>query len=166
VLCPRALGNLPALRRGLGAEIEVEERRQAIHELKIYREWVRNSVFSTESDPDSDSSAIIVLPMLRTATKPDYRDVLSGPFESRLGVDEITFGSWLGIPELVLPSKYRTSTLQMSLLRLLVDQIPYHSRITDRTERLPVSVSILGAKGNVDQRASSLRILTRESCRQ
>lgn len=51
----------------------------------------------------SENSAIAVLPVL--STKPDYRDVLSGPFQPRHGVDELTFVSWLGVPELVLPSK-------------------------------------------------------------
>ena len=89
--------------RALGEGISAEDRKQAMHELEIYREWIRKYVFPTDSD--SDSSAVIVLPVL--STKPDYRDVLSGPFQARLGVDEITFGSWLGVPELVLPSKQK-----------------------------------------------------------
>jgi hypothetical protein len=69
--------------------------------LKTYREWITGSLLS--NDAESDLSGIVVLPVL--STKPDYRDVLSGPFQARLGVDTITFGSWLGIPELVLPGK-------------------------------------------------------------
>lgn len=87
--------------RGLGAGISAAERTEAMHELEIFRNWVEKHVFPTNLN--SDSPAILVLPVL--STEPDYRDVLSGPFQARFGVDEISFGSWLGVPELVLPSE-------------------------------------------------------------
>jgi len=115
--------------------------------LKTYREWITGTLLS--NDPESDLSGIVVLPVL--STRPDYRDVLSGPFQARLGVDTITFGSWLGIPELVLPGKARRKNSRALPLRCTVDKIPYHSKITERTEFLPVSVSLLGPKGKVAQ---------------
>ena len=87
--------------RNLGKGVAAADRTQAATELEIYRDWIDKNIFPT--DVDSENSAIAILPVL--STKPDYRDVLSGPFQARLGVDEITFGSWLGVPELVLPSK-------------------------------------------------------------
>lgn len=113
--------------------------------MRTYREWITGSLLS--NDPKSDLSGIVVLPVL--STKPDYRDVLSGPFQARLGVDTITFGSWLGAPELVLPGKPGRKKLRALSLRFTVGKFPYHSKITDRTEFLPVSVSILGPKGKV-----------------
>ena len=99
-ICLRGLSSvLLNASRKLGADISAQERSQAAHELEVYRDWIASSVFPTTLD--AKSSAIIVLPV--GSTEPDYRDVLSGPFQARLGVDEITFGSWLGVPELVLP---------------------------------------------------------------
>jgi hypothetical protein len=85
--------------RALGAAITTAEREHARTELDVYRKWFADHII--REDPDTVSSAIMVLPV--GSTKPDYRDVLSGPFQARLGVDELTMGSWLGIPELVLP---------------------------------------------------------------
>lgn len=95
-LLPRLISS-----RGLVEEISATEREQAAIELEVCREWVNEHVFPTKVD--SKDSAIAILRV--HSTNPDDRDVLSGPFQARLGVEELTFGSWLGFPELILPSE-------------------------------------------------------------
>ncbi|PVH72818.1 amidase signature enzyme [Cadophora sp. DSE1049] len=114
----------------LGAKITTEERNKSLRELQIYREWMTKHFLPPDPEDSGVGSTIIIIP--QGSTVPDYRDEMTEGMNARFGPDPNSWGAWLGIPQLVLP----------------VDNCPYLSRITGRTESLPTSVSLLGTKGS------------------
>lgn len=115
----------------LGAEITPEQRTKALFELKIYRDWMTKHFLAPDaSGSGGGGSTIIVIP--QGSTVPDYRDEMTEGMKPRVGPDPNSWGAWLGIPQLVLP----------------VDNCPYESRLSGRTEFLPACVALLGAKGS------------------
>lgn len=98
-------------------------------------------------------------------SKPMYRDTYIAP-SARYGIDPLSFGAFLRLPQLVLPSKLKCpppprrmlervkETLNQNLYAdanemapIIVGQLPYQSRISGNQENLPIAGSIAGAPG-------------------
>lgn len=86
--------------RDLGKPITKSEVDQSLGELKVFQNWFAANVLHT--DDKSGSSAVLVLPV--GPSKPTYRDIYLPP-SARTGIDALSFGAFLRLPQLVLPSK-------------------------------------------------------------
>ncbi|KAI1122276.1 amidase signature domain-containing protein [Nemania abortiva] len=111
----------------LGAEVTKAEREQGLRELQVFRNWVADNVL--RGDERCGSNAILVLPV--GPGQPVYRDIYIPP-KAREGIDALTLGAFLRIPQVVLP----------------IGQSKYKSRISGREESLPIAGSIAGAPGS------------------
>ncbi|KAI1151518.1 amidase signature enzyme [Nemania diffusa] len=111
----------------LGAEVTKSEREQGLRELKVFRNWVANNVL--QGDERCGSNAILVLPV--GPGQPIYRDIYIPP-KTREGIDALSLGAFLGIPQIVLP----------------IGQSKYKSRVSGQEENLPIAGSIAGAPGS------------------
>ncbi|GAP85663.2 putative amidase 1 [Rosellinia necatrix] len=87
-------------KRDLGAKVTKTEREQSLGELKVFRNWFADNVFRV--DKKYGSNAILVLPI--GPGQPVYRDIYIPP-KAREGIDALSLGSFLRIPQIVLPSK-------------------------------------------------------------
>ncbi|CZR58635.1 uncharacterized protein PAC_08527 [Phialocephala subalpina] len=114
---------------GRGENFPLSGKEQSVKEMEIFKSWFKNNVL--QEDEETGSTAIVVLPC--AMTKSMYRDVV--PAESH------DISEWLasmdlatvtGMPQVVLP----------------VAQTAYLSKVTERTEYLPCTVSIAGASGS------------------
>ena len=132
--------------RDQGSKITLEEKQQSLHEIETFRQWFTEGILT--HDNDTASTAIMVLPA--GIGEPWYRDV---PFDNQKPT--IAWGSMvpatlLGLPHLVIPSKFSQSFHRVRTYpdAYVVGQIPFTSRNTNRTDYLPVTTSLVAAKGN------------------
>ncbi|KAI2616845.1 amidase signature enzyme [Hypoxylon sp. NC1633] len=112
----------------LGSRVTLEERAQGLSECQVYKKWIEQFVLTMDSERNSD--AVILLPLGNA--KPEYRDVESGPPRVVKSFEPKYFGSILGLPQIVTP----------------IGQLAYVSRITKRSEHIPVIATIAGAQGS------------------
>ncbi|KAH8698244.1 amidase signature domain-containing protein [Phaeosphaeriaceae sp. PMI808] len=111
-----------------GRAITVEEKNASIKSMHVFRQWFRDNII--KSDPETASDAVMLLP--QGSGKPFYRDQpVEVPFHGN-GYQAITMAVLIAGPQVILP----------------IGQVPYHSRITDRTEYLPVAATIAGTRGS------------------
>ncbi|KAJ8133575.1 hypothetical protein O1611_g61 [Lasiodiplodia mahajangana] len=96
-------------------------------ELKVFRNWIVDNVLW--EDEKCGSNAILVLPV--GPGQPIYRDIYIPP-KAREGMDALSLGAFLRIPQIVLP----------------IGQSKYKSRVSGREESLPIAGSIAGAPGS------------------
>lgn len=130
--------------RDLGAEVTKAELEQGLDELKVFRDWFADNVL--RADEKCGSSAILVLPV--GPGQPIYRDIYIPP-KAREGIDALSLGAFLRVPQIVLPSKCIDSgtCTDYVLTPFLVGQSKYESRVSGREECLPIAGSIAGAPG-------------------
>ncbi|RHZ68074.1 hypothetical protein CDV55_107783 [Aspergillus turcosus] len=110
----------------VGKKISQEERDECWRRSELYREWLLNRVFRAH---DEDSLAVMILPI--EAGKPNYRDSEPPPNGLLSGYAALNMSPMTRSPEVTAP----------------VGDIPYHSIVTEREERLPVAVSLIGPPG-------------------
>ncbi|KAK3946260.1 amidase 1 [Diplogelasinospora grovesii] len=111
----------------LGAQVRKDQVASSLKELDVLRNWVANNIL--RSDDYSGSNAVLILPV--GPAQPIYRDIYIPPKE-RVGMDALSLGAFLRIPQLVLP----------------IGQSEYFSRVSGRKECLPIACSIAGAPGS------------------
>ena len=77
---------------------------------------------------NATSFAIILLPVL--STRSEYRDVLSGSSQPRIGVEKMATGAWLVLPELVVPRglERAASILGFFNKRICEYSLPFENR--------------------------------------
>ncbi|KAL8899858.1 MAG: hypothetical protein Q9207_005985 [Kuettlingeria erythrocarpa] len=107
----------------LSATITQTARDIAVGKLEVYRRWVCDTVMGEE-----EHSSIVVLPIENMS--PRYRD------EARTHFDPI------GVPMLFLSPIIRGPEFTVP-----IGQVPFESRVSGRTEHLPVAVSLLASRG-------------------
>ncbi|KAL6849082.1 hypothetical protein ACO1O0_008612 [Amphichorda felina] len=111
--------------RGIGGGVAEEEYKSDLERIQVFQSWFNDNVVPT------DSSTVVIFPS--GFVEPDYRhnkpSKMPDPIE---GVTSAMLAPILGAPELVVPFAH----------------IPYESKVSWRTEYLPVSGSVLGAPGS------------------
>ncbi|KAI1327018.1 amidase signature enzyme [Xylariaceae sp. FL0255] len=105
-----------------GAAVTATQHADATKKLDIYREWLMNTLFPS-------LKRLVVLPVAEVA--PNYRDVVSPSPDEQCVLDELFLAPVLGSPDIVVP----------------IGDIPYKSRVTQKTEYLPVVINVVGAPG-------------------
>jgi len=112
-----------------GRAVPKEDIDGALEAMASFTQWTENQLFGSY---DQDATTLLIFP--QSCGRPDYRDQV--PDRSVLFNDIFSiyaFGYLVGCPDYTIP----------------VGEIPYESRITGRTEHLPVSISLIG-KPNTD----------------
>ncbi|KPM45590.1 hypothetical protein AK830_g921 [Neonectria ditissima] len=104
------------------------EQKDALDRKRIFKDWFLDSILSVKA-PD-ELTAVTLVPI--SDAEPEYRDDYpEGPWMGGSGFHQNFLSSLTGCPEVVIP----------------IGQIPYQSRVTKRTEFLPVVVAMLGPPG-------------------
>ncbi|KIW82433.1 hypothetical protein Z517_05460 [Fonsecaea pedrosoi CBS 271.37] len=111
-----------------GRNVSAEAITDALEAMQAFKLWVETTFFGSY---DQDAITLLVFPQSRGL--PDYRDDI--PDRTRLFNDNFSiysFGYLVGCPDYTIP----------------VAEIPYLSKITSKTEFLPVSISLVGPPGS------------------
>lgn len=112
-----------------GAAVTAEQHQEAEGRLKVYKEWLMQTLFHQGSQQERAKEVLILLPISNVA--PNYRDTLSPSPEEQSALDELFLSPILGAPDIVVP----------------IGDVPYESRITGQTEHLPVVANLVAAPG-------------------
>ena len=115
----------PPVRRQwkLSATITQSARDIAVARLEVYRNWLLNTILKA-----STADSIVLIPIENISQR--YRDEAISDF-CPVGVPMLFLSPILGGPELSIP----------------IGQVPFFSKITGKSEALPVSISLLAAPG-------------------
>ncbi|KAL8731036.1 MAG: hypothetical protein Q9166_003687 [cf. Caloplaca sp. 2 TL-2023] len=127
--------------RDLSAGITKEARDMAVEKLQVYRKWFCSKVMQTEK-----RNAIVVLPIENLT--PRYRDEARSRFDP-IGVPMLFLSPIIRGPEFTIP----------------IGQVPFESRVSGRTEHLPVAVSLLAAPGRDIELISQIEACLHEAGR-
>ncbi|KAJ0123645.1 amidase [Diaporthe amygdali] len=111
-----------------GVAVTLDQKNQAVGELEVYRRWFRENIMQQVEGGGSD--AVLILPC--GSGEPKYRDLPNAAPGVVPGFSPNYIASMQALPQLVIP----------------VGQIPFKSRISDRTEYLPIVASMAGAPGS------------------
>ncbi|KAI0182115.1 putative amidase [Hypoxylon sp. FL1284] len=111
-----------------GSKVTLEDKTRAEHELAVYQRWFRENVLKAEDGGGSD--AVLILPC--SSPDPSYRDLPSPQPKVSAAHNLNYISSMQGLPQIVVP----------------VGQIPFESRISKRTEHLPIAASMASASGS------------------
>ncbi|GAP92178.1 putative amidase [Rosellinia necatrix] len=108
-------------------DISKEQRDQGFREIDVYYTWIRDHVLKEGLEDN-----IMVLPLGRSGA--NYRDVVPQPGGefSTSAYDPMDLATVLGLPHLVIP----------------VGQNPFESKVTKRTEYVPIVASLTGPRGS------------------
>ncbi|KAF2110372.1 amidase signature domain-containing protein [Lophiotrema nucula] len=118
----------------VGSEISQEQRDDAKKRTEVYKSWVMDNILEVDRE-----TTLVVLPI--QDAEPNYRDVdPEMPFAQDVW-DPLWLSPVLGAPEISVP----------------IGNITYQSRITKRSESLPVAVSVLSPPGTDMMLASALK---------
>ncbi|KAJ4154988.1 hypothetical protein LMH87_000258 [Akanthomyces muscarius] len=110
-----------------GAEVSLEQKEQALKEMEVYRRWFRENIMASGTDGYSD--AVLILPC--GSGEPKYRDLPNSAPAVVPSFSPNYIASMLGLPQIVIP----------------IGQLKFESRISKRSEYLPVVASMAGAPG-------------------
>ncbi|KAF4450024.1 Amidase signature domain protein [Fusarium austroafricanum] len=115
---------IPFVRRrwAQGATVSEAEHEEATKRLITYKTWLHEQLFG-----DSATETFVFLPVANA--EPVYRDEILASPEKQSALDQLFVPPILGAPDIVIP----------------IGEIPYHSRISDQTEFLPVVANLVGA---------------------
>lgn len=83
----------------------------SLKELKVLREWFDKTVM--RPDPGCGTSSILILPV--GPGQPIYRDIFVPPKE-RIGLDALSLGAWLQLPQLVIPGEISICLLRYTIV--------------------------------------------------
>jgi len=126
-----------------GAAVSDAQHQEAESKMKVYKEWFLSTVFHQPSIDEGRKQVFILLPISNVV--PNYRDEVSPSPEQQSGLDELFLPPILGAPNIAVP----------------IGDVPYESRITGRTEYLPVVADLVAAPGNDWQLIAAVeRVLT------
>lgn len=113
-----------------------------MEKFTTFRKWFYEEILKPEKQ-----NAIMVLPI--EMLEPRYRDQPPAvPSIPPSGLSVLYLSPTLGAPEIVVPGKHVSMfrrPVKALIQRSPVGQVPFHSRISNRNEFLPVAVSVLGA---------------------
>lgn len=110
-----------------GRQITASQFAAAVESAKLFSKWVCDVLFAT-----SDAQAEFPLLLLpQSWGRPDYRDALAEELLMFSTFSTYSLSYLSGCPDATVP----------------VGEVPYHSRITDREEMLPISLSVLSPPG-------------------
>ncbi|KAG5760016.1 hypothetical protein H9Q72_011875 [Fusarium xylarioides] len=117
---------IPFVRRrwNLGASVSDAEHEEATRRLLVYKEWLHEQFFGDES-----FETLVILPV--SEVKPIYRDEKVELPENQSACDELFVSPILGAPDVVVP----------------IGEMPYHSKISNKIEYLPVVANLVAAPG-------------------
>ncbi|KAK0511023.1 hypothetical protein JMJ35_006575 [Cladonia borealis] len=118
----------------IGSDITPEQRKDAMQRMEVYKEWVLQKVLHVD-----DQTALVVLPI--KDAEPNYRDIDPGPAFAQDVWDPLWLSPVLEAPEISVP----------------VGELLYQSRMSERSECLPVAVSFLGPPGADIMLANTLK---------
>ena len=124
---------IPFVRRrwAKGAAVSAKQHREATVRMNVYKEWLLRTVFYQGStDSEKVKQVFILLPISNMV--PNYRDVVSPSPEYQSALDELFLPAILGAPDVAVP----------------IGDVPYESKITGRTEHLPVVANLVAASGS------------------
>ncbi|KAK3939440.1 amidase signature domain protein [Diplogelasinospora grovesii] len=118
-----------------GATVAGSEHKEVTRRMAVYRQWWLDHVFRPQ---EQGREALVILPIANV--EPHYRDDMgfaptsasSGQYYQSSAVDQLFLAPILSAPDVMVP----------------VGEVPYLSRISKRTEFLPVVVNVLGAPGS------------------
>ncbi|KAI9712290.1 MAG: hypothetical protein M1820_001503 [Bogoriella megaspora] len=105
----------------LSSKITLEERDTAVERLEIYRKWFLETVMR-----EKERNSLVIIPIEKIS--PRYRDEVPSEHFNPEGVPNLFLSPILGAPELTVP----------------IGTVPYESRISGKTEALPMAISIIG----------------------
>ncbi|KAF4469742.1 Amidase signature domain [Fusarium albosuccineum] len=125
-----------------GAKVTADEHKEAARRLDTYRKWLHEELFG-----DSSVKTFVVLPV--ADAKPNYRNDESPSPRNQSARDQLFLPPILGAPDLVVP----------------IGEVPYDSRITEKTEHLPVVVNLVGAPGQDFQLVEGVETILEQSRR-
>ncbi|KAM6478094.1 amidase signature domain-containing protein [Trichoderma sp. SZMC 28011] len=109
----------------VGKHTSLGERDEGFRRIEVYRQWFQQTILTGDH-----TNAIIVMPLEDAA--PRYRDdVPDFRRPPQDGINALALGPVMKSPVLAVP----------------IAEIPYHSRISDREEKLPFAVALMGAPG-------------------
>ncbi|KAJ8129782.1 hypothetical protein O1611_g3850 [Lasiodiplodia mahajangana] len=107
----------------LGAGVSEHEHRELMNRLSIFKHWFLKQYMA-------DGTNIVALHIDKVQAK--YRDIYPGGDNPNVpGLRSTYLSAILGAPELAIP----------------ISELPYMSRISNKEEKLPIVVSLMGAPG-------------------
>lgn len=92
--------------------------------MEIYKAWLLTAM---RAESTSEAEPLVVLPIGNVA--PNYRDEPSPSPRWQSALDQLFLPPILGTPDIAIP----------------IGEVPYESKITKRTEYLPVVIDVMGA---------------------
>ncbi|OCT52008.1 glutamyl-tRNA (Gln) amidotransferase [Cladophialophora carrionii] len=125
---PPKMSNLVSRRLDHGRNVRAEDLSNALQAMQAFKLWVETTLLGSY---DQDATTLLIFP--QSCGRPDYRDDV--PDRSELFNDTFSiysFGHLVGCPDYTIP----------------VAETTYLSRITNQTEHLPVSISLVGRPGS------------------
>ena len=119
------LDGLPQARQAYGRGLTPEQHEAAVQDYGMFAKWVLDVLLAPTSP---NEVPLLIFP--RTWSLPDYRDTLPAPDRPLFwnGFSQYSISYCSGCPDFTVP----------------VGEVPYHSRVTDCEEMLPVSLALLG----------------------
>ena len=124
---PPKISDLVKRRLDHGRKVPMDDISNALDATEAFKLWVETTLFGSY---DQDATTLLVFP--QSCGRPDYRDDI--PDRSELFNDTFSiysFGYLVGCPDYTIP----------------VAELPYLSKITNKIEYLPVSISLIGKPG-------------------
>lgn len=144
--------------REIGQRVTTEQHDEVLRRFDVFKSW-----FEHEYMDPREGATLVIFPI--DTVKPRYRDQYPGNADPTVpGIRNTFISPILRAPELTIPSKSvwlrrateaseywshsRRETWLTKTYVFVVGEIPYHSRITDGKETLPISASIMAAPGS------------------
>ncbi|KAF5542031.1 amidase signature domain-containing protein [Fusarium phyllophilum] len=125
-----------------GASVSDAEHEEATRRLLIYKEWLHDQFFG-----DENFETLVVLPVAEV--KPVYRDEKVKSPENQSAWDELFLSPIVGAPDVVIP----------------IGEMPYHSKISNKIEYLPVVANLVAAPGRDHQLLEAVEAILESSKR-
>jgi len=101
-----------------------EENEDAVARLDTYRDWLLSEVFQADR-----YETLMILPVSDVAT--NYRDRKTEPPSKQNAFDALYISPTIEAPEIVVP----------------IAEFLYESRVSEREEKLPIAISVVGNPG-------------------
>lgn len=136
------ISELVSKRLDHGRSLEAAKLGEALEAMQAFRTWTETTLFGSY---DQEATTLLVFP--QSCGRPDYRDAV--PDRTILFNDTFSiysFGYLVGCPDYTVP----------------VAEVPYFSTVTQQTEFLPVSISLIGRPGTDLELFGLLRRLHQE----
>jgi Asp-tRNA(Asn)/Glu-tRNA(Gln) amidotransferase A subunit family amidase len=121
------ISELVRRRLDYGRSLSPEKIAEALDAMQAFQKWTETTLFGSY---DQEATTLLIFP--QSCGRPDYRD--ETPDRGELFNDTFSiysFGYLVGCPDYTIP----------------VAEVPYHSKATNKTEHLPVSISLIGKPG-------------------